>query len=288
MDIHCHGGGGGDFASADPAQIRAAARHHAEHGTGRLLGSLVTDSPDALERQAAVLAEVIDAGDTIIGGIHLEGPFLSHARCGAQNPAHLGAPDVAEFERWRAAAGGHLRMITVAPELPGALDVIAAAVEAGVVAAVGHTDATYEQAMDAFEAGASVATHLFNGMRPLHHRNPGPVGAALDAGAWVELIADGVHLHPATVRLIATTAPERAVLVTDAMSATGLPDGEYSLGGQEVTVTGGAARLTRNGSLAGSTLTMDAAVAHAVSGAGLDPALVARMADEHPRAAVGL
>lgn len=288
VDIHCHGGGGGDFCSADPGQIRTAAHHHAGHGTGTLLASLVTDTPEALRRQSQVLAQVIDDGDTIIGGIHLEGPFLSHARSGAQNPANLQMPNVADFGRWVEAAGGHLRMITVAPELPGALDLIGAAVEAGVVAAVGHTDATYEQAMAGFEAGASVATHLFNGMRPLHHRDPGPVGAALDAGAWVELIADGVHLHPATLRLIATAAPERSLLVTDAMSATGLPDGAYSLGGQDVTVDRGAARLTRNDSLAGSTLSMDAAVAHAIDDAGLDAELVARMAREHPRAAVGL
>lgn len=288
VDIHCHGGGGGDFCSADPEQIRTAARHHARHGSQRLLASLVTDTADALASQARVLAEVVDDGDTIVGGIHLEGPFLSGARCGAQNPAHLQLPDLASFDRWLEAAGGHLRMITVAPELPGALELIGAAVEAGVVAAIGHTDATYEQAMAGFEAGASVATHLFNGMRPLHHRDPGPVGAALDAGAWVELIADGVHLHPATLRMIATTAPQRSLLVTDAMSATGLPDGRYTLGGQDVTVAGGAARLTRNGSLAGSTLTMDAAVAHAIDDAGLDADLVARMAREHPRAAVGL
>ncbi|WP_392425371.1 N-acetylglucosamine-6-phosphate deacetylase [Barrientosiimonas humi] len=287
VDIHCHGGAGGDFASADPEQIRTAAAFHAAHGTGRMLASLVTAPEDDLVRQIEVLAQVVEAGDTVVGGIHLEGPFLSEPRCGAQNPAFLQPPSVAALHRWVDAGRGHVRMITLAPELPGALDVVAGAVDRGVVVAVGHTDATYDQCSQAFSRGATVATHLFNGMRPLHHRDPGPVGAALDHGVWCELIADGEHLHDATLRLVARLRPDRAVLVTDAMSAAGLPDGAYALGGQAVTVAAGAARLSEGGSLAGSTLTMRGAVEHALA-AGVEPDTVRRMARENPAAAVGL
>ncbi|YAL83819.1 N-acetylglucosamine-6-phosphate deacetylase [Dermacoccaceae bacterium W4C1] len=286
LDLHCHGGAGGDFGSGDPAQVRAAAALHAEHGTSGMLASLVTADADALLEQIEVLATVIRDGGTPIRGIHLEGPFLSQVRCGAQNPVFLQQPSVPDLQRWLDAGDGLVAMITIAPELPGALEVVEAAVAGGVRVAIGHTDASYEQCMAAFERGASVATHLFNGMRPLHHRDPGPVGAALDAGAFVELIADGEHLHPAVLRTIATARPDRAILVTDAMSATGLPDGDYELGGQAVEVAGGAARLTRNGSLAGSTLTLDAAVSYCVTH-GIDPELVDAMASANPAAALG-
>ncbi|MDF8264571.1 N-acetylglucosamine-6-phosphate deacetylase [Luteipulveratus flavus] len=287
VDIHCHGGGGGDFTSADAASIRTAATFHAEHGTGSLLASLVTAPVDALCDQLDAVADVVEAGDTIVRGSHLEGPFLSAARCGAQNPAHLAEPDVDAFARLVEAARGTLRMITLAPELTGSAALLDAALAAGVVVAVGHTDGTYEQCTAAFDAGASVATHLFNGMRPLHHREPGPVGASLDAGAWVELINDGVHLHPATLRTVLAARPDRAVLVTDAIAAAGLPDGDHVLGGLAVSVAGGAARLTDSGSLAGSTLTMDDAVRRAVEARVPVPLAVAA-ASAHPAAATGL
>ncbi|WP_052595133.1 N-acetylglucosamine-6-phosphate deacetylase [Luteipulveratus mongoliensis] len=287
VDIHCHGGGGGDFTSADTDSIRAAAAFHAEHGTGSLLASLVTGPIDDLCRQLSAIADVIEAGDTVIRGAHLEGPYLSAARCGAQNPAYLSDPDVGDFARMVDAARGTLRMITVAPERQGAAALIDAAQAAGVTVAVGHTDGTYDECSAAFAAGASVATHLFNGMRPLHHREPGPIGASLDAGAWVELINDGIHLHPATLRVVLEARPERAVLITDAIAAAGLPDGEHRLGGLAVTVKDGAARLTEGGSLAGSTLTMDDAVRRAVA-ADVPLPLAVAAATSHPAAAVGL
>ncbi|GAB3580007.1 N-acetylglucosamine-6-phosphate deacetylase [Calidifontibacter terrae] len=287
VDIHCHGGGGGDFASADADAVRTAAAHHAAHGTGAMLASLVTAPVDDLCRQLAVIADVVEAGDSVVAGAHLEGPFLSAARCGAQNPAHLVDPDVAAFDRMVEAARGKLRMITVAPELPGAVDLIRAARRAGVVVAIGHTDATYDQCRPALDAGATVATHLFNGMRPIHHREPGPPVAALDASLWCELINDGIHLDPAIVRTVHRTIGDRTVLVTDAMSATGLPDGVYELGGLAVTVVDGAARLTDSGGLAGSTLTMDDAVRRAVTD-GIPLAAAIRAATIAPATAVGL
>lgn len=287
VDIHCHGGGGGDFASGDPEAIRVAAGYHAAHGTGSLIASLVTAPVAELCHQLAVLADVIEAGDTIIRGVHLEGPFLSAQRCGAQNPAYLAAPDIDAFRRMVEAARGTLRMITIAPELPGALDLIRTASAYGVVAAVGHTDGTYDACSQAFAAGATVATHLFNGMRPLHHREPGAVGAALDAQVWTELINDGTHLHPATLRLAARANGEGIVLVTDAMSAAGLPDGPHELGGLAVTVRDGAARLTEGGSLAGSTLTMDVALRRAIEASLPIPHAVAA-ASYHPARALGL
>ena len=287
VDIHCHGGGGGDFASADADSVRRAARFHRAHGTGAMLASLVTAPVADLCDQLAVLADVVEAGDTPVRGAHLEGPFLSQVRCGAQDPVHLLRPDVAVFERMAAAARSTLRMITVAPELPGVLDLIRAARRLDVTVALGHTDATYRQCLPAIRAGATVATHLFNGMRPLHHREPGTVGAALDRGLWCEAIADGVHLHPGALRIIERTAPDRLVAITDAISATGLPDGTYELGGQSVRVTDGVARLVRNGALAGSTLTMRDAVRRCI-GVGMSVAAAAQAASRNPSAAAGL
>ncbi|KNX39136.1 hypothetical protein VV01_02540 [Luteipulveratus halotolerans] len=287
VDIHCHGGGGGDFTSADAESVRAAATFHERHGTGSLLASLVTAPVDALCEQLAVVADVVETGDTIIRGSHLEGPFLSAARCGAQNPAYLTDPDLDGFARMVEAARGTLRMITVAPERPGSGELIDAARAAGVAVAVGHTDGTYDACTAAFARGATVATHLFNGMRPLHHREPGPIGASLDARAWVELINDGIHLHPATLRTVLAARPDRAVLITDAIAASGVPDGQYELGGLAATVADGAARLTDGGSLAGSTLTMDEAVRRAVE-AGVDVSLAVAAATSHPATAVGL
>jgi N-acetylglucosamine-6-phosphate deacetylase len=201
-------------------------------------------------------------------GSHLEGPFLSHVRCGAQNPRHLRRPDRQDFRALLDAANGTLRCITVAPELPGGLDVIADAVAAGTIAAIGHTDATHAEAMRAIAAGATLATHLFNGMRPIHHREPGPAGAALASGLACEVINDGIHVHPAITTMV-NQQPGRLILVTDAIDAAGMGDGEVELGGQRVEVRSGEARLAQTGSLAGSTLTMDAAVRRAVLHCGL-------------------
>ncbi|MBB2892420.1 N-acetylglucosamine-6-phosphate deacetylase [Flexivirga oryzae] len=283
VDLHVHGGGGHDMTSSAQDMADAVAFHRG-HGTTTTLVSLVTAPVDALCEQLGWAADLADAGE--IAGAHLEGPFLSHVRCGAQNPDHLLEPDLDAFDRMVAAARGHLKVITIAPELPGALDLVDAAVRAGVIAAVGHTDASYEQATAAFEHGATLATHLFNGMRPIHHREPGPVLASLDAGVPCETINDGIHLHPAVLREVLARGSDRLVLITDAIDATGVGDGEYVLGGQRVWVEDGAARLA-NGSLAGSSLTMDNAFARAVRD-GVPVEVASAAASANPARVLGL
>jgi N-acetylglucosamine-6-phosphate deacetylase len=287
VDLHVHGGGGASFTEGDATAARRTAAFHRAHGTTRIVASLVTAPVGELEARLRMLAALADEG--VIDGLHLEGPFLSAARCGAQDPRYLIDPDLAVFDALRAAAGGWLKMITIAPELPGAFDLIAAATEAGVIAAAGHTDATAETTAQSVLAGVSHATHLCNGMRPFEHRAPGPVGALLDARVTCEVIADGIHLHDTTVRLAATLiGPERLVLITDAMAATGMPDGRYQLGPQGVTVTGGIARLDRTGAIAGSTATMDQVVRRAILAAGLPVPVVAAAASTTPARRLGL
>ncbi|MBM0226198.1 MULTISPECIES: N-acetylglucosamine-6-phosphate deacetylase [Micromonospora] len=287
VDMHTHGGGGHSFTTGDADSARAAAAFHLRHGTTSLLASLVS-SPFALMRDAtAAYRPLVDAG--VLAGIHFEGPYLSANRCGAQNPEFLRDPSTDELAELIEVGAGAVRMVTLAPERDGALDAIKLLVSHGVVAAVGHTDATWEQTRAAVSAGASVGTHLFNGMRPVHHREPGPVVALLDAPNVVcELVADGVHLHDGMLGFAASVAgPDRAALITDAMAAAGMPDGEYELGGQEVTVADRVARLARGGAIAGSTLTMDAALRHAVA-AGVALPDACRMVATTPARAIGL
>lgn len=257
VDIHVHGGGAGAFPDADPDQTRMVVDLHRRHGTGSLLASLVSAHPADLLRQVAVLADQV--ADGVIAGIHLEGPWLSARRCGAHDPAALRDPDPVEIAAVLAAGRGTIRMVTIAPERPGGLEVIRQLVEAGVVAAVGHTNASYEQTRAAIEAGATVATHLFNAMRPVHHREPGPVVALLeDPRVTIELIHDGVHLHPALYRdVTARVGADRVALITDAMAAAGMADGDYRLGSLAVQVRAGVARVAGTDTIAGSTATMD-------------------------------
>lgn len=263
VDMHCHGGGGASFESGDPGQVVTAAMAHRRHGTTSLVASLVSAPADALRQQVGTLADLCD--DRVIAGIHLEGPWLAAEYRGAHDPATLRNPTVAELEALLAAGRGHVRMVTLAPERRGALDTIRACAANGVVAAIGHTNATYAEVAAAIEAGATVATHLFNAMRPLKHRDPGPIAALTeDPRVTVEMIADGVHLEAAVLRLGARAACGRVALVTDAMSAAGGPDGTYPLGGLEVLVVHGVARLVDGGAIAGSTLTMDRAVEHSI------------------------
>jgi N-acetylglucosamine-6-phosphate deacetylase len=291
VDLHVHGGGGAQVGP-DPDAIAEVARFHARHGTTALLATTVPASEAALTQ--TVRAVAVTAGDTPRGrarvlGSHLEGPFVSPARPGALEVRHLRAPDRAELGRLLDAGKGTVRTIVVAPELPGALDLIAAAAGAGVLVALGHTDATYAEALAGIEHGARVATHLFNAMRPLHHREPGVIGAALaDARVTAELIADGVHVHPAALALAHAAKGARGLaLVTDAMQAAGLADGDYALGDQAIVVAGGEAR-TAAGALAGSTLTMDRAVRVAVEEAGIPLADALTMASATPAALLGL
>ncbi|WP_433213608.1 N-acetylglucosamine-6-phosphate deacetylase [Dactylosporangium sp. CS-047395] len=287
VDIHVHGGGGATFTTGDAEEARTAAAYHLGHGTTTMLASLVTSPPELMMSATKAFAPL--AAEGVLAGIHFEGPYLSHARCGAQNPAHLRHPSLDELTALIDAGEGAVRLVTVAPELPGALDAIRLLVERGVVAAIGHTDATYEETLAGVEAGATVGTHVFNGMRPPHHREPGPVFALLGAaGVTCEFVADGIHLHDGTLAFAASvTGPARAALITDAMAAAGMPDGTYDLGGQSVEVADGVARLTRDGAIAGSTLTMDRAFRRAV-GAGLSLTAASRMASGTPARAIGL
>lgn len=287
VDIHVHGGGGHTFTTGDPDAARGAAAFHRRHGTTTLLAGLVSSPEELLRAATAAFRPLVDEG--ILAGVHVEGPYLSGPRCGAQNPAYLREPSLDELRALLALGGGAVRMVTLAPELPGAIEAIRLLTGAGVVAAVGHTDATYEQTLAAVAAGATVGTHLFNGMRPPHHRDPGPVFALLGAESVVcELVADGVHLHDGALAFAArATGLGRAALITDAIDAAGMPDGRYELGGQDVLVSAGVARLARDRSIAGSTLTMDAALRRAV-GAGIALVDACRMASTTPARAIGL
>ncbi len=283
IDLHMHGGGGHD-ASRSPADMSAAVAFHQRHGTTRTLISLVTSPVDDLCEQLGWVAEL---SSTQIVGAHLEGPFLAHARCGAQNPAHLLAPDLATLRRLIEAAHGHLSTVTIAPELPGALELITAAITAGVVVAIGHSNATYEQATAAYFAGVTLTTHLFNAMAPFHHRAPGIIGAAFESDAALEVINDGIHVHPSVTALV-NKATDRLVLITDAIAAAGAPDGEYSLGGQSVRVTAGEARLLSSDALAGSTLTMDDAFRRAVHECAIPIERAVAAASTNPARVLGL
>ena len=264
IDLHVHGGGGYSFSDG-PAAIEAALAMHRSHGTTRSLVSFVSSPVDALAIGLRNVAELRDR-DPLVLGAHAEGPYLSPDRRGAHDASFLRRPTIDEIDDLLDAAGGCLQQITIAPELPGALDVIERLVESGVAVAVGHTDADYEQARAAFNAGATIATHVFNAMPPVHHRRPGPVVAAIDSpGVTLELVNDGHHVADSIVRLVFAAAAGRVALVTDAMAAAGAPDGEYQLGDRAVSVSGRSAVLAGTDSLAGSTLTLDEALRRTVA-----------------------
>ena len=287
VDVHCHGGGGASFTTGDAGDAAAVVAAHRAHGTTSLVASLVTDTLDRLEAAVLALAPLVREGE--LAGIHLEGPWLSAVRRGAHEPALLRSPHPTEVSRLLDAGGGAVRMVTLAPELDGGIEAVEVLSARGVVAALGHTDATWAVTRRALDAGATAGTHLFNAMRELHHREPGPVLALLeDSRACVELVADGVHLHPDVLRFAATSAPHRFVLVTDAMSAAGAGDGDHALGPVEVRVRDGVARLASSGAIAGSTLTMDRAVQFAAQVAGLPLDAVVEAASATPARLLGL
>jgi N-acetylglucosamine-6-phosphate deacetylase len=287
IDVHGHGGGGASFDDG-PDAIRIALDAHRAHGTTRSVLSLVTNPlPRLVEslRQVAQLAR----DDSRVLGSHLEGPFLSPLHRGAHDPSHLLTPDPASVDMLLEASAGTLRQITIAPELPGALEAIDRFVASGVVVAIGHTAAGLELTRQAFDRGATVLTHAFNAMPGIHHRAPGPVMAALDdPRVALEIILDGVHVHADVARLCFLAAPQRILLVTDAMAAAAASDGEYRLGALEVTVAGGEALLTGTQTLAGSTLTLDAALRNAIDHARVDPVLAVRALTASPARALGL
>lgn len=276
IDLHCHGAGGASVEEGEAA-IETALAVHTAHGTTRTVLSLVTASLDVLAGHLETIARVA-ASDARVLGAHLEGPFLDTEFRGAHDPELLRTADADTVERLLAASAGTLRQVTIAPEHDGAAEAIRRFVDAGVAVAIGHTGADFATALAAFEGGASILTHAFNGMRGIHHRAPGPVVAAMHADhVTLEIINDGVHVHPDVVRLAFSGAPGRVALVTDAMAAAGAADGRYVLGSLEVDVDGGIARLVEGGSIAGSTLTQDVALRRAVvdSGIPLDEAIAA-------------
>jgi N-acetylglucosamine-6-phosphate deacetylase len=288
VDLHNHGGGGASFTSGSAEDVLTAVRTHRAHGTTTLVASTVTESLDALVRQAGLLSELAEQGD--LAGIHYEGPFISPCRKGAHAEGLLRHPDPADVRRLVDAARGQARMVTLAAELPGGIASVRLLAELGVIAAVGHTDATYEQTRAAVDAGATVATHLFNAMPPLRHRQPGPIAALLeDERITVELINDGTHLHPAVLALACHSAgPDRVVFITDAMDAAGFGDGLYELGPMKVEVREGVARLAEGDSIAGSTLTLDTVFKRAVTLDGLGLPDAVRALSANPARLLGL
>ncbi len=260
IDVHTHGGGGYNLHTTDAHEIRSYAQWVPETGVTAFLIAVVGAPGRMPEHQlrAAVEAtgEVVSGAEPL--GIHLEGPYISMARRGAHQPSWLRQPNESETERLLALTQGHLRLVTIAPELPGATEMIRHLVDAGVIVSMGHTDVTYEQAQQAIQLGITHATHCFNAMRPLLHRAPGPLAAIAEAEqVRGELIADGVHVHPAAMQaLVKLLGPERIVVITDALAGAGLTDAHFDFAGQSAQVVRGAARLA-DGTITGSILTMD-------------------------------
>ncbi|GAA5153168.1 N-acetylglucosamine-6-phosphate deacetylase [Pseudonocardia eucalypti] len=287
VEIHAHGGGGGGYEEG-PASVATALATQRAHGTTTSIASLVSLPLPRLRRALGELAEFVRSGE--LAGVHLEGPWLAGTRCGAHNPAWLRPPEPGEVREVLEAGAGTIRMVTLAPELEGGLAAISTLAGAGVVAAVGHTEADFALTNAAVDAGATVATHLFNAMPAALSREPGPVLALLaDPRVTVELIADGVHLHAAWVRqVLAAAGPGRVAMVTDAIAAAGMPDGAYTLGGGHVRVAGGVARMLSNNALAGGVTTSDVLFRRAVQEYGLSVADAARVTATTPAAALGL
>ncbi|MGA7831663.1 MAG: N-acetylglucosamine-6-phosphate deacetylase [Terracidiphilus sp.] len=291
FDIHIHGANGHDVMEANAEALTAIGSFLAARGTASFLATTVTAPLEATLHSLSGLAKLVAqppvAGQAQAIGIHLEGPFLSHTKRGVQPAEHLLAPDIAIFNRLIEAAEGHIRLMTVAPELAGAIELIAHATARGVRVSLGHSNASAAETRAAIAAGAVSATHTFNAMRPLDHRGPGILGTVLtDDSLFAELIADGIHVAPEMVKLWwRAKGAERAILVTDAISAAGMPDGEYQLGDFTVQVAEG--RATARGVLAGSVLTLDRAFTNfmAFTGAPIEQAL--RLLTVNPAAMTG-
>lgn len=294
FDVHVHGAVGVDFMAATPAEIAEVGRFLARRGVGHYLATTVTASIDLTLRALENLADSIEGErghEALIAfpvGIHLEGPFVSHAKRGVHPVASLQEPSVELFDRMQEAARGHIRLMTMAPELPQALELIEHTTAGGVRVSMGHSMATATETLAAIAAGATSSTHLFNAMRALDHREPGIVGTILDRDdVYAEAICDGVHLDPAIVRLwLRVIGEERAILVTDGISATGMPDGPYKLGDFDVDVKNGVCLLGET--LAGSVLTMDKAVANVREFTGTSLGTAVRLASRNPARMMGM
>jgi N-acetylglucosamine-6-phosphate deacetylase len=296
FDVHFHGAAGHDVMEATPEALTAIGCLLARRGTASYLATTVTAPLDATLRAVSGLAKLISKPELVHGpgtiarpiGIHLEGPFLSHAKCGVQPVEHLLAPDIATFDRLYEAGEGHVRLMTLAPDLPGAIELVRHATARGARVSMGHSNAVAAETRAAIDAGAASATHTFNAMRPLDHREPGILGTVLtDDRVYAELICDGIHSDPAMARLWWKAKGEtRGILITDAMSATGMPDGEYQLGGFAVQVANG--RAMARGVLAGSVLTLDRALSNFVKFTGAPVEKALRLLTANPATMTGL
>ncbi len=289
IDVHTHGCAGYDNMDLGMEAMTAISEHMAYHGTTTYLPTIMTAAQETFIEAARNIREFAESERSAanIGGIYEEGPYFSEKYKGAQNPAYLRDPDIGEFEELYRASGGLLRIVSLAPERSGSMEFIRAASKK-VRIAVGHTDADYETTVNAERAGASQLTHTFNAMRPLHHRNPNAIGAALDGDMLLECICDGFHIHPAVIRQLFRTAADRIVLISDSLRPTGMPDGIYDSGGQEVKMSGGKLYLN-NGSntIAGSSVHMADCVKRAVEfGISIEDAV--RAASFNPAVSAGI
>jgi len=286
VDIHTHGAVGEDFSDGKPQGLQPLADYYAAHGVTSFLATTMTLKEETLTPAMHAIRDFRRSGGAKCAGVHLEGPFLSFAKRGAQAAENLHLPDTALFDRLNEASGNQVRLVTVACEEEGAMDFIGYVSQKAAVS-LGHTTCSYDQAMEAFARGASHATHLFNGMEGLHHRKPGIIAAAMDAGASVELICDGLHIHPAVIRLVYRLYGDKLNLISDSLRCAGMPDGDYMLGGQPITVKNGKATLSGTDTLAGSSISMIDALRNVVR-FGLPLADAVYAASTAPAQAVGL
>ena len=291
IDIHIHGGGGSDVMDGDYEAINQIAIAHSHFGTTSFLPTTMTMSKDKIIRSLRSICEAVKKGTAgaEILGIHMEGPYINPEKKGAQKEDEIKKISIEEFLEFNQASGNLIRLVTIAPEMPGAIGLIKYLYKQGIITSVGHTNATYVQTQAGIQAGLSHVTHTFDAMRGLHHREPGVVGAALTSPELtVEIIADGVHIHPIVLKILTKIKEgEKVVLITDAMRAAGLKEGTYDLGGQEVIVTKGQARL-KDGTLAGSVLTMDKAVKNMVNKIGIQLPKAIQMASFNPARSIGI
>ncbi|MBI4313349.1 MAG: N-acetylglucosamine-6-phosphate deacetylase [Candidatus Omnitrophica bacterium] len=290
IDVHCHGAGGRDVLEADPAALHVISRTLAFHGVTSYLATTVVRKQQGGTRHLEVAAKIAAAGPqdcARILGIHIEGPYVNVKRKGMIRPDRIWSPDADDLKRLLTAAAGQLKMITMAPELPGAISLLPVMRDFGAVASMGHTDATFAQARAGFSAGIGHVTHLFNAMREFHHRAPGALGAVLsDSNVTAQLIMDGVHVHPSALSwTVRALRPESIVLITDALPSAGLPDGQYQYDGRPYTSKGGVATAP-DGTLFGTTLTLDRMVANAMQFCGVDFPAAIRMATLNPARAL--
>lgn len=293
IDIHTHGYGGHDVNSGKKKDLIKISESLPKHGVTSFIPTALSESPENLLNACRAFREAkkenYEGAEML--GIHLEGPHFGTGReKGAQNPKFLREPNVEELKKLNEASGGNIRRVTLGPELPGALEYIQTARELGIKVSAGHTHATYEEAIKGFDAGVTICIHLYNGMRRFHHREPGIIGACLTRDdVYAEMVADMIHLHPVAIQIaVGVKGLERCILITDSISVTGLPDGEYELGGQKTIVEDGTSRIKKTGRLAGSTLTMDEAVKNVIRELDFELKDVISMASLNPAEALGL